>query len=365
MEKDFDSVIIGAGVIGLAIGYSLAKRGHNVLILERNATFGEETSSRNSEVIHAGIYYAENSLKARLCVEGKKLLYAYCRTHKIPHQNCGKLIVATTEQELAVLKSIRNKANKNGVHDLADLTVQDIKRLEPQLSATGGLLSPSTGIIDTHQYMLSLVGNIQSLGGHIAYQSPFEAATVREDGFVITCGDTEITCTYLVNSGGLQSQLVSSNIKGLAKSTIPQRHLTKGSYFTMSKPSPFKHLIYPVPNTASLGVHVTLDLAGQVRFGPDQEWVQAIDYSVDPARAESFYEAIRKYYPALPDNCLQSAYSGIRPKIQGPNDPMMDFCIQGPKEHGIDGLMCLYGMESPGLTSSLAIGEYVANGLNA
>ncbi len=361
MSKDFDAVIIGAGVIGLAIAYSLAKRGMEILIVERNGTFGEETSSRNSEVIHAGIYYSAGSLKARLCVEGKEMLYAYCKSNKVPFQKTGKLIVATTNAELETLNAIKQKAAQNGVTDLQQLCPSEIKTLEPQLFAIGALFSPSTGIIDTHQYMLSLVGKIQELGGMIAYRSAFLSAKEIDNGYKVTCEDGEVSCTNLINASGLEGQEVARHINSLSDETIPKRYLTKGSYFTMAKPSPFKHLIYPVPNTASLGVHVTLDLAGQIRFGPDQEWVDGIDYAVDPARANGFYDAIRKYYPTLEDNCLHAAYSGIRPKIQGPTDGMKDFEIQGPSDHGQQRLVSLYGMESPGLTSSLAIGEYVAD----
>jgi L-2-hydroxyglutarate oxidase LhgO len=247
------------------------------------------------------------------------------------------------------------------VTDLRTLYNEEIATLEPDLFALGALFSPSTGIIDTHQYMLSLVGKIQELGGMIAYRSAFQSADAIDGGYKLTCNSDEVSCTNLINAGGLHSQDAAERIRSLSGVTIPKRYLTKGSYFTMAKASPFKHLIYPVPNTASLGVHVTLDLAGQIRFGPDQEWVETLDYEVDPARADGFYAAIRKYYPALEDNCLHAAYSGIRPKTQSPGDPMKDFEIQGPPEHGLQGLVSLYGMESPGLTSSLAIGEYVAD----
>lgn len=361
MSFDFETVVIGAGVIGLAIAYELASRGQDVLVVERNATFGEETSSRNSEVIHAGIYYPANSLKAQFCVRGKNLLYQYCETHKIPHARTGKLIVATSEAELPVLNDIQKKARAHNVSDLTFVTASELLKIEPELNAVKALLSPSTGIIDTHQYMLSLVGQIENKGGMIAYNTCFNQAASLGGGFKIRCDDTEFTCQNLINSGGLFSQQNALKIQHHPAIQIPERHLTKGSYFTMTKPSPFRHLIYPVPNTASLGVHVTLDLAGQIRFGPDQEWTDQLNYEVDPNRAEYFYEAIRKYYPALPAESLMPAYAGIRPKVQGPNDPMKDFDIQGPRSHGMNGLVSMYGMESPGLTSSLAIANYVAD----
>ena len=360
MSFDFETIVIGAGVIGLATAYELASRGHEVLVLERNAQFGEETSSRNSEVIHAGIYYPKNSLKAQLCVSGKERLYQYCEKHQIPHARTGKLIVATSEAEVDVLNAILKKAVSNNVKDLEFVSVSELHAIEPYLNAVKALRSPSTGIIDTHQFMLSLTGQIENYGGMIAYNARFHNAVPTSNGFKVKCGDTEITCSNLINCGGLLSQENAANIESYPTNKIPKRYLTKGSYFTMTKPSPFKHLIYPVPNTASLGVHVTLDLAGQIRFGPDQEWTDQLDYKVDPSRAADFYEAIRKYYPSLPDGALVPAYAGIRPKVQGPNDPMKDFDIRGPNSHGINGLVSLYGMESPGLTSSLAIGSYVA-----
>jgi len=361
MNYDVETIIIGAGVIGLAIGRELANRRQDVLILEKNSQFGEETSSRNSEVIHAGIYYPKDSLKARFCVEGKKLLYTYCQERSLPHAQIGKLIIATDETELPVLQQIKEKAEANGVFDLEVLDSHTALRLEPALTCVGALRSPSTGIIDTHQYMLSLVGDIETNGGTIAYNSPFNTAAALSGGFRVTSGSTKLTCKSLINSAGLGAQTVASNINGLASAYIPQRYMTKGSYFTMATPNPFRQLIYPVPNTASLGVHVTLDMAGQIRFGPDQEWVDHIDYQVDPARANHFYEAIRRYYPALPDNALLSAYSGIRPKVQGPTDPMKDFGISTSRVHGINGLVNLFGMESPGLTASLKIASHVGD----
>ncbi|MBE7636831.1 FAD-dependent oxidoreductase [Sneathiella sp. P13V-1] len=359
MSDFVECVVIGAGVVGLAIARKLAKSGRDVVILEKNHHFGEETSSRNSEVIHAGIYYPKDSLKAKLCVAGKKMLYQYCDAHGVAYKNLGKLIVATNEDEISTLEQIKAKAEDNSVNDLKWLTKEEVFGLEPHLKCEKALLSPSTGIIDTHQYMLSLVGEIEANGGAIAYDTPFEAATICNDGFEVTAGGHTLKCRQLINSAGLFAQDVASNIKGLAEQFIPPRYLAKGNYFTMNAASPFKRLIYPVPQSASLGVHVTLDMAGQIRFGPDQEWVKELDYEVNPARGNSFYDAIRKYWPDLPDNSLIPAYSGIRPKIQSPTDPHMDFRIEGSDIHGIKGLVNLFGIESPGLTSSLAIAREV------
>lgn len=361
MAVDVENIVIGAGVIGLAIARELAVAGRDVLVLEKAGYFGEETSSRNSEVIHAGIYYPKDSLKAGFCVEGKHLLYDYCRTRHIPHRNCGKLIVATAEEERKTLESLAAKAAANGVDDVVFLTKEEAVKMEPALNCTGALLSPSTGIIDSHQLMLAYVGETEDNGGAIAYRTAFQHAGKTAEGFTVTAGGTAIDCRNLINSAGLSAQAVAPTIDGLAPEQIPERYLTKGSYFTMSARAPFSHLIYPVPNTASLGIHVTIDLAGQIRFGPDQEWVDHIDYRVDPARADDFYEAIRRYFPALPDDSLIPAYSGIRPKIQAPEGAMADFVIAGEDTHGIPGLVNLFGMESPGLTSSLRIGAFVTD----
>ncbi len=360
MTDFVDCVVIGAGVVGLAIARKLALSGCEVVVLEKNHHFGEETSSRNSEVIHAGIYYPKGSLKAKLCVQGKEMLYAYCDAHAVDYRKLGKLIVATSEEEILTLEQIKSKAEENGVIDLKWLSKEQATELEPHLNCLKALLSPSTGIIDTHQFMLSLVGEIESNGGAIAYDTSFEAAKVTDEGFTIMAGGYEINCRKLVNSAGLHSQAVAHEIDGLPESSIPPRYLAKGNYFTMNAPSPFRRLIYPVPQSASLGVHVTLDMAGQIRFGPDQEWIEKVNYEVGPARGNSFYSAIRKYWPDLPDNSLIPAYSGIRPKIQSPNAPHMDFRIDGSEVHGIKGLLNLFGIESPGLTSSLAIALKVA-----
>jgi L-2-hydroxyglutarate oxidase LhgO len=363
MSYDVENVIVGAGVLGLSIGRSLAVNRHEVLVLEKEAHFGSETSSRNSEVIHAGIYYPENSLKALYCVEGKAMLYDYCQLHNVPHHKTGKLIVATNAEEIPVLDTILGKANANGVTDLEMLDQAQVHGLEPALNAVAALLSPSTGTVDSHQLMLSYVGEIEDHGGSIAYHANFDAARKHKDGFLVKSGETEIYCRNLINSAGLYAQEVATKISDLSKDKVPTRYLAKGSYFTMNAPPPFSRLIYPVPNTASLGIHVTLDQAGQIRFGPDQEWIDHIDYEVEPERAADFYDAIRRYWPALPDDSLVPAYAGIRPKIQSPSDSMKDFQIDGEEVHNLPGLVNLFGMESPGLTSSLRIGDIVTEKL--
>lgn len=359
MSVDVENIVIGAGVIGLAIARALAIAGRDVLVLERHRQFGEETSARNSEVIHAGIYYPTGSLKARFCVEGKERLYDYCQSRHIPHLQCGKLIVATAAEEMEPLAALADKAAANGVDDLAFIPAAEAMKREPALFCTGALLSPSTGIIDSHQLMLAYLGEIEDHGGALAFRSLFERATPIRDGFAVSAGGMSLTCRNLINSAGLSAQEVAEKIAGLLPEHIPTREIVKGSYFTMAKRSPFSHLIYPMPNTASLGTHVTLDLAGQIRFGPDQEWVDHLDYDVDPARADSFYVAIRRYFPSLPDDSLIPAYSGIRPKIRTGDGSAADFCLSDERAHGLPGLVNLFGMESPGLTSSLSIGACV------
>jgi L-2-hydroxyglutarate oxidase LhgO len=363
---DIDAIVIGAGVIGLAIARELGLAGHSVIVLEEQAEFGTGTSSRNSEVIHAGLYYPHASLKARLCVEGKNRLYEFCKSHGVPHRRCGKIIVATSHDEIQVLETLKSKGMSNGCDDLVLLDEVEAKRLEPALSCKAALLSPSTGIIDSHAYMLALIGDAEDMGAAIAYRSPFLRADHRNDEFEVSVGGKEpmkLTSRFLVNAAGLHAPDVARHIAPLAADTIPTPRFAKGSYFSLVGKSPFSHLIYPAPHTHGLGVHLTLDLAGQARFGPDVEWVDAIDYAVDPRRAEGFDEAIRRYWPGLPNASLIPAYSGIRPKISGPGDPAMDFRIDGRETHGLNGLVNLFGIESPGLTASLAIGSEVARRL--
>ena len=364
MSTDFstEAVVIGAGAVGLAVARALAQAGRDVLILEKNARIGEETSARNSEVIHAGIYYPKGSLKAELCVAGRDRLYAFCESHGVPHKRLGKLIIATKADQDEQLAALLGKADDNGVRDLSPLSKAQIASLEPELSATGGLFSPSTGIIDSHAYMLALKGDAEERGAAYAFHTPLLRARAKAGRIEIeTGGEAPLTlaCDLLVNAAGLGAPAVARSIEGMPVELIPCAYLAKGNYFSCNARAPFSRLIYPVPEPGGLGVHLTLDMAGQARFGPDVEWVESIDYAVDPARAERFYPAIRRYWPTLPDGALMPSYSGIRPKIVPPAVATQDFLIQGPRDHGVTGLINLFGIESPGLTSSLAIADHV------
>ncbi|MDP6067198.1 MAG: NAD(P)/FAD-dependent oxidoreductase [Alphaproteobacteria bacterium] len=365
MVEAVECVVVGAGVVGLALARVLARRGREVLVLEAAAGIGSATSSRNSEVIHAGIYYPRDSLKARLCVAGRQALYHFCRDRGVPHKRLGKLIVAGHEDEFQGLERLRQSALGNGVDDLVFLPADEARALEPELACAGALLSPSTGIIDAHALMLALQAEAEAGGAVIALKSPLRGGQAGGQGFCLRVGladgsDYALDCRLLVNSAGLQAQEVAAGLAGLPATSIPRRHLNRGCYFALRGASPFRHLIYPLPGSASLGVHLTIDLAGQARFGPDQEWIDSIDYEVDPARAEGFYAAIRGYYPALAEGALSPAYAGIRPKLQAPGEAVADFIIQGPAEHGLAGLVNLYGIESPGLTAALAIADHAA-----
>ncbi len=362
--ESVDAVVVGAGVVGLAIARELALAGREVIILEAEDAIGTHTSSRNSEVIHAGIYYPKGSLKARSCVAGRDLLYQYCATHGVPHRRCGKLIVATNENQLKELQNIRDKAHANGVTDVDWIAKDEVARMEPELFCMGALLSPSTGIIDSHALMLAYLGDAEAHGAMLALKSPLERARVREGFELHVSGSDPIRCTVLVNSAGLRAPTVAKAIEGYPSQLAPRELYAKGNYYSLSKKSPFSRLIYPVPEPGGLGVHVTLDLAGQARFGPDVEWVERINYDVDPRRAERFYAAIRRYWPGLPDNSLSPGYAGIRPKTAGPGEPAPDFEIQGPRKHGVPGLVHLYGIESPGLTASLALARVVREELS-
>ena len=362
---ELDVCVVGAGVVGLAIGKSLAKAGREVVVLESESHFGEGVSSRNSEVIHAGIYYPKDSLKALMCVEGKHRLYEYCLTHNVGHQRCGKLIVATSAEEEGVLEGIKQKANDNGVADLEYWGPERLRVAEPELKATLALFSPSTGIVSSHELMAAYLGDLEAAGSGYVSHTKMVGAEVQADGFVVRTSsggeDYTFRCRLMVNAAGLGAQSVAGVTTGLDPSTIPPLYLCKGNYFSMSGGNPFRHLVYPVPHPsgAGLGIHATIDLGGQVKFGPDVEYIDEADYAVNVARLDDYYEAVRRYFPRLPDGALAPAYAGIRPKLQGPNDPVADYCIQGPEDHGVDGLVNLYGIESPGLTSSLAIGERV------
>jgi L-2-hydroxyglutarate oxidase LhgO len=362
MTETVECVVIGAGVVGLAVARALAMRGRETLVLEAQGTVGTGTSSRNSEVIHAGIYYSPGSAKARLCVEGKRLLYRFCADRGVPFLKCGKLIVASDEQQVPQLRGIEASARANGVTDLRWLSAAGAMALEPAVSCVLALFSPSTGIIDSHALMLALQADIEGAGGVIAFRTPLRRGRSGPAGIHLEAGGdgaAEITARIVVNCAGLQAQEVAGRIEGVPRQTIPAAHYAKGNYFVLAGRAPFKHLIYPVPEPGGLGVHLTLDLAGRARFGPDVEWVERPEYSVDPARAERFYQAIRRYWPALPEGALRPGYAGIRPKLGGPA-AAPDFLIQGPQAHGVPGLVNLYGIESPGLTASLAIGEEVA-----
>jgi len=352
MDK-VDCVIVGAGVIGLAVARRLAQAGREVIVLEAAEGIGTITSSRNSEVIHAGIYYRAGSLMAQMCVSGKHALYQYCRDHGIPHRNCGKLIVATTPSETEKLQSIRAHAQANGVDDLQLLTGEAARALEPALNCDAALLSPSTGIIDSHAYMLALRGDAEEAGAAYAFHTPLLRARADAGRIEIEAGGAApmtLACNLLVNAAGLGAPALARSIEGMPVGLIPCAYLAKGNYFSCSARAPFSRLIYPVPEPGGLGVHLTLDMAGQARFGPDVEWVESIDYAVDPARAERFYPAIRRYWPTLPDGALMPSYSGIRPKLVQPPVATQDFLIHGPADHGVAGLVNLFRIESPGLT---------------
>ena len=360
--ESVDTIVIGAGVVGLAIARALALAGREVIVLEAADGIGTETSSRNSEVIHAGIYYEPGSLKAAMCVAGKHLLYAFCRDHGVPHVNCGKLIVATSNDQIGQLDKIRAQAAANGVDYLRPLTAAEAIAMEPALHCVAALRSPSTGIIDSHAFMLALQGDAEAHGAVLALRSPVLGGRIAPSGVALDVGGNEpmqVRARVVVNAAGLHAQAIASRIAGFPAQHIPPSHYCKGNYYTLIGRSPFARLVYPVPEAAGLGVHVTIDLAGQARFGPDVEWIDAIDYDVDPRRADSFYAAIRKYWPGLKDGALQPGYAGIRPKLQPKGAPARDFVIATPADHGVAGMVNLFGIESPGLTAALAIAERV------
>ncbi len=364
--EQVDCVVVGAGVVGLAVARALALDGHEVLVLEAVNAVGTGTSSRNSEVIHAGIYYAPGSLKARLCVQGRALLYDYCGERNISYRRCGKLLVATELAQVAQLQGIADQALRNGVTDLVLLSADEARKLEPALRCHAALLSLSTGIIDSHGLMLALLGDLENAGGVLALNAPLASARVVPSGIELQAADgTQLQAKTVINAAGLQAPALAARFAGLDRRFVPQAFYAKGNYFTLATRAPFSHLIYPVPQAAGLGVHLTLDLGGQAKFGPDVEWVESPDdLTVDPARGDAFYAEVRKYWPGLPDGALLPGYAGIRPKISGPGEPASVFMIQGPREHGVPGLVNLFGIESPGLTSCLAIGDRVAELVN-
>jgi L-2-hydroxyglutarate oxidase LhgO len=361
-----DAIVIGGGAVGLAVGRALAQAGRETIVAEAQTGIGQGVSSRNSEVIHAGLYYAPGSLKARLCVRGKQLLYELCANHGVGHDNCGKLVVATSDAETAALRGLQDKAAANGV-PVQWLEAAEAKAMEPALECTAALLSPTTGIVDSHGFMLALQGDLERAGGMVALGSAVESAVLGQGGadHVLCMADgSEIAAPVVVNSASLHACALARRFEGLDARHVPRETFAKGSYYSLAGRAPFSRLIYPAPADAWLGVHLTLDLGGQAKFGPDLEWLdtktpEAIDYQVDPRRADGFYAEVRRYWPALPDGALQPSYSGVRPKIYGPGEKAPDFRIDGPPLHGIAGLVNLFGIESPGLTSSLAIAEYV------
>ena len=361
MIEKTDAVVIGAGVVGLAVARRLACAGRETVIVEAADRIGTEISSHNSEAIHAGIYYPENSLKARLCVAGKDQLYTYCADHGIAHNRVGKLIVAVDEEQEARLQALADTAEANGVCDLQWMDGEAAAGLEPSLQCRAALLSPSTGTIDSHALMLALLGDAEDKGAVLALRSPVSGGEAEEKGIVLHVGGEEpmnLRARMVVNAAGLAAQAVAGSIAGLDKKHIPPLYLAKGNYFVVSGCPPFSKLIYPLPGPASLGIHFSLDMGGQGRFGPDVEWVDEVSYNVDPSRAESFYAAIRTYFPDLADGALQPGFAGVRPKLQGPGEAVKDFMVQGPRDHGVPGLINFFGIESPGLTSSLALANH-------
>ncbi len=366
MSEQLDCVVIGAGVVGLAIARRMALAGREVVILEAEEAFGTHTSARNSEVIHAGIYYASGSLKAQLCVPGKQALYRYCAEHDVKHRNIGKVVVACEDAQVPAMHQYMAQAKINGVDDLRLLSRDELAELEPNVRAAAGFYSPSTGIIDSHGLMLAYLGDAESHGAALALASPVVSGAVDDDGIALHVGGAEpmnIRCRTLINAAGLQAPAVARSIRGIPASVIPPTYYAIGHYYTLTGKSPFNHLVYPVTRADWLGVHVTIDLGGQVKFGPDFGWIDRIDYRFDESREPAFYEAIRRYYPDLADGTLQPGYTGIRPRITGPGEPVQDFVISGPRDHGISGLVNLFGIESPGLTASLAIADHVAGKL--
>lgn len=359
-----DIIVIGAGVVGLAVARALALRGREVLLLEAENAVGTQTSSRNSGVIHAGLYYRPGSLKARFCVAGREMLYAYAKARGVAHRNCGKLVVATDETQIAALHALKANAEANGVPGIRVLTLAEARAIEPQVACVAALAVQVTGIVDQHDYMLALLGDAEAAGATLVLRAPVIGGAVTSEGFTLDTGGeapSQVACRALINAAGLGAQTVARGLRGLDPATIPGQVLAKGNYFSLTGKAPFSRLIYPLPVPGSSGLHAGLDLAGRQRFGPDVEWVDRIDYRVDPAREPLFAEAIRHYWPALPDGALQPDYAGVRPKLAHASPHDSDFVVQTEQEHRVSGLVNLYGIESPGLTSSLALADYVAD----
>jgi len=363
LEFDFDAVVVGAGAVGLATGYALARRGLSVAVLEKERAIGQGISSRNSEVVHGGLYYPTGSLRARLCVAGRRMLYPFLDRHGVAYDRCGKLVVATDDSETPRIEAIAKQAEINDVEGVAWLSGAEAKRMEPELRAVAALLSPESGVFDSHGYMRALQWEIEGLGGAVALAAPFEqAAPLERGGFTVRTGGSDpavLACRYLVTAAGLDAQDAAGRIEGFPKALIPALHLGKGNYFALVGKAPFARLVYPPPVPGALGVHYRRDLGGQARFGPDLEYVDHIDYRVETERLPGFYSYVRKFWPGLPDGALVPDYAGIRPKIHGPGEPQPDFRLDAEAAHGVPGLVAMFGIESPGLTSSLAIGEEV------
>jgi len=360
-------LVIGAGVVGLAVARAAARKGHDVVVAEAAGAIGTGISSRNSEVIHGGMYYPTGTLRGRHCVRGRRMLYEFCAAHGVLHRKCGKLVVATNEAELEKIHAIEKQGHINGVEGLEMIGGNAARAMEPELFCIGALLSPETGIIDGHAYMLALRGDIEDLGGAIAFNTPVNGATRKSGQWQVTFGGSggEFTFDAVINCAGLGAQGVARAMSDYPAARVPRLVFGKGNYFSYAGKPVFSRLIYPTPIVGGLGVHVTLDLAGRMRFGPDVEWIERENYDVDPARAAAFYARIRTYWPGLPDGSLTPDYAGIRPKLTGPTEPQADFLIDTPAQHGLPGLVQLFGIESPGLTSSLSLGEEVAGYLES
>lgn len=364
--ESLDCVVIGAGVVGLAVARELALRGREVVLLEAEADVGRHTSSRNSEVIHAGIYYQPGSLKARLCVAGRRALVSYLTERKLPHRIVGKILVAVCDAEVAKLEQLRRLAEANGVDDLVALSADEVHALEPEVVAVAGILSPSTGILDSHALMTALKADLEAAGGRVLFGAPVTGGQIDAGGIVLDVGGPDpvsVGCKAVVNSAGLCAPSVARTLRGLDPDLVPRAFFARGHYFALAGQSPFRHLVYPVPAPGALGIHVTLDLAGRARFGPDISWSPGVDYTFDEARAHTFYRAIRRYYPGLAQGALEPGYVGVRPKIVPEGAPGADLVVQGPQSHGVAGLVNLFGIESPGLTACLALADEVATRL--
>ncbi|MEZ5849331.1 MAG: NAD(P)/FAD-dependent oxidoreductase [Hyphomicrobiaceae bacterium] len=369
MSADIETIVIGAGVVGLAIARALALRGQDVMVLERHDIIGAETSSRNSEVIHAGIYYPPGSLRAKLCVDGKAMLYRFCAENGVAHKRITKLLVATTESQLPKLKAIHETAMKNGVDDLQPMTGEEARKLEPEIACHAAMLSPSTGIIDSHGLMLALEGHAETAGAQVVLNTPVARLGITRDGlyevFTGETGSERITCRNLVLSAGLGASILAKTLPWTSNYRPPETYYAKGQYYAYSGRSPFSRHIYPMPDGAWLGLHVTVDIGGRCKFGPDIEWIPEIDYSFDATKLEKFLGFIRTYYPGLDETRLHADYTGIRPKLYREGEPVPDFLVHGPETHGLAGLVMLFGIESPGLTGSMAIGEMIAERMAA